>query len=123
MWVGVQDDVDWNEGRMQSSVKQYLKLIKRSADELDSITILSQLPTDPKVIREVETYSVHVRRPATTDPSTPSTPPRLNFTVLKSELRRRDDQHSTPSSLQGEYRAGGRAHSPSRVAPPVRRHH
>ena len=29
---------------------------------------------------------------------------------------------TTPSSLQGEYRAGGRVHTPSRVAPPVKRH-
>jgi len=29
---------------------------------------------------------------------------------------------TTPGSLQGEYRAGGRAHTPSRVAPPVGRH-
>ena len=28
---------------------------------------------------------------------------------------------STPGSLQGQYRAGGRAHTPSRVAPPVGR--
>jgi hypothetical protein len=29
---------------------------------------------------------------------------------------------TTPSSLQKEYRAGGRVHPPSRVAPPVGRH-
>jgi len=29
---------------------------------------------------------------------------------------------STPGSLQGEYRAGGRAHTPSQAAPPVERH-
>ena len=31
-------------------------------------------------------------------------------------------QSYTPSSLQGEFRAGGRFHTPSRVAPPVGRH-
>ena len=31
-------------------------------------------------------------------------------------------RHPTPSFLQGEYRAGGRVHMPSRVVPPVRRH-
>ena len=56
------------------------------------------------------------------------TQPRLNGDMAlrpgpqSLHVRQGPTHTTTPGSLQGEYRAGGRVHTPSRVVPPVGRH-
>ena len=91
----------------------------------DLLAFMLQLPTPDLPVRDCAPGACSLL-PATVPPALASVVASLpSFTLLKSVRAPRPCHVIVavhPSSVQGEYRAGERVHTPSRVAPPVGRH-